>query len=90
MDAATTPAEAHVAASCHCGRHAGSELALVWPCTAISTDRVCGPSGYRDRHTSDISAAAPRLYRLPACTPSELPVIPVDERAAEVRAINLD
>ena len=44
----------------------------------------------RGCHTSDISAAAPRLYRLPACTPSELPVIPVDERAAEVRAINLD
>ena len=44
----------------------------------------------RDRRTSDISAAAPWLYRLPACTPGELPVIPVDERAAEVRAINLD
>lgn len=44
----------------------------------------------RGCRTSDISAAAPWLYRLPACTPGELPVIPVDERAAEVRAINLD
>ena len=84
IDSAAHPGECYPRASGLRFHHdlARPRLDVVTAIELGDLDRGC--------RTSDISAAAPWLYRLPACTPGELPVIPVDERAAEVRAINLD
>ena len=84
IDSAAHPGECYPRASGLRFHHdlARPRLDVVTAIELGDLDRGC--------RTSDISAAAPWLYRLPACTPGELPVIPVDERAAEVRAIKLD